>query len=126
MYHKKDEFASKPASKIRKWIEGGLADKCKLERRQTFVKKEVMIDDVLTFIEMLWTRQQSIDFPARYYFFYYSLYNLPYAMRVGAGGRLDGPLTSILSNRSWVFEKSYQPRYIRENLARVAYGDLAG
>ncbi|KAK1480541.1 hypothetical protein CCUS01_16199 [Colletotrichum cuscutae] len=55
----------------------------------------------------------------------------PYAMRVGAGGRLDGPLTPasrnyILSNTSRVYEKSYQPRHIRENLARVAYGDLAG
>ncbi|KAI3552370.1 hypothetical protein CSPX01_00119 [Colletotrichum filicis] len=50
----------------------------------------------------------------------------PYAMRVGAGGRLDALRNYILSNTSRVYEKSYQPRHIRENLARVAYGDLAG
>ncbi|KAJ5014209.1 hypothetical protein K4K57_001822 [Colletotrichum sp. SAR 10_99] len=60
MYHKKDEFASKPASRIRKWIEGGLADKYKLERRQTFVKTEATIDDILTFIDTLWTRASDI------------------------------------------------------------------
>ncbi|KAK2737261.1 hypothetical protein CKAH01_18851 [Colletotrichum kahawae] len=60
MYHKKDEFASKPASKILKWIEGGLADKYKLERRQIFVKKEATIDDILTFIDILWTHASDI------------------------------------------------------------------
>ncbi|KXH65143.1 hypothetical protein CSAL01_10464 [Colletotrichum salicis] len=75
----------------------------------------------------------------------------PYAMRVGAGGRLDGEILHIPlmkyswsscsrtagtftpalrnyipSNTSRAYEKSYQPRHIRENLARVAYGDLAG
>ncbi|KAK1657565.1 hypothetical protein BDP55DRAFT_623481 [Colletotrichum godetiae] len=279
MYHKKDEFASKPASKIRKWIEGGLADKYNLERRQTFVKKEATIDDILTFIDTLWTRASDIPcsaatrlavhttvlldslggwrlgtlmnfkyrdiemavvrdpedhertaltatinveqnkrqankaqtsqddiisftvlsvpcekvcilralvaralfddafdpafdsfesllarpnledadyarlhwreeildepiIPIQYGCFWKIWQRVlfvmgcreglrPYAMRVGAGGRLDGPLTPalrnyILSNTSRVYEKSYQPRHIRENLARVAYGDLAG
>ncbi|CAI6091555.1 unnamed protein product, partial [Clonostachys chloroleuca] len=55
----------------------------------------------------------------------------PSAMRVGAGGRLDGTLTGalrnfILSNSTDVFEKSYQPVHVRENLMKIAFGPAAG
>ncbi|KAL8307040.1 hypothetical protein RB593_005776 [Gaeumannomyces tritici] len=54
-----------------------------------------------------------------------------YAMRVGAGGRLDGSLTPavrnhVLSNSTAVFNVSYQPNLIPHDLARVAFGQLAG
>ncbi|UKZ79054.1 hypothetical protein TrVFT333_006805 [Trichoderma virens FT-333] len=53
----------------------------------------------------------------------------PYSLRVGAGGRLDGSLTSAvrnytLGNSTAVFERSYQPVQIREALAEIAFGEL--
>ncbi|KAL1850467.1 hypothetical protein Daus18300_012881 [Diaporthe australafricana] len=52
----------------------------------------------------------------------------PYSLRVGAGGRLDGALTPalrnyVLSNSSVVFQKSYQPQHLGEDLARIAFSD---
>ncbi|KAM7210532.1 Protein of unknown function (DUF3435) domain containing protein [Rhypophila decipiens] len=51
----------------------------------------------------------------------------PYSMRVGAGGRLDGPLTPavrnyVLSHSTNTFENSYQPHLVREDLFSVAFG----
>jgi hypothetical protein len=73
----------------------------------------------------------------------------PYSMRVGAGARLgklgpclrppphvlllticltgalSGPLRNyVLSNTTQVYERSYQPRHVRENLAHVAFRKL--
>ncbi|KAL6794822.1 hypothetical protein GGI42DRAFT_128351 [Trichoderma sp. SZMC 28013] len=53
----------------------------------------------------------------------------PYSLRVGAGGRLDGSLTSAvrnytLGNSTPVFERSYQPVQIRQALAEIAFGEL--
>ena len=40
-------------------------------------------------------------------------------------GALSGPLRNyILSNTAQVYERSYQPRHVRENLAKLAFGDL--
>ncbi|KAF2731199.1 hypothetical protein EJ04DRAFT_16250 [Polyplosphaeria fusca] len=54
-----------------------------------------------------------------------------YTMRVGCGGRLDGVLTDalrnyILSNTTGVFQGSYQPKRVREDLMRLAFGPMAG
>ncbi|KAK8142879.1 hypothetical protein G3M48_008066 [Beauveria asiatica] len=55
----------------------------------------------------------------------------PYALRVGAGGRLDGSLTRALSNyimshTTEVFERSYQARHLTANLMRIAFDSRAG
>ncbi|KAG4278834.1 hypothetical protein FPRO04_06155 [Fusarium proliferatum] len=54
-----------------------------------------------------------------------------YSLRVGTAGKLDGQLTPalrnyILSQSSGVYEASYHPVQIRENLMRVSFGTLAG
>ncbi|KAL5589623.1 hypothetical protein FOVSG1_011490 [Fusarium oxysporum f. sp. vasinfectum] len=53
-----------------------------------------------------------------------------YGLRVGAAGRLDGQLTPalrnfILSHSSEVFERSYQPTQLSENLMKLSYGHHA-
>ncbi|KAK1983860.1 hypothetical protein LZ30DRAFT_687313 [Colletotrichum cereale] len=55
----------------------------------------------------------------------------PYALRVGAGLRLNGVLEPslrnyVLSNSSQVYEKNYLPRQFTQNLMKLAYGTLAG
>ncbi|KAI0133446.1 hypothetical protein BJ170DRAFT_606345 [Xylariales sp. AK1849] len=52
----------------------------------------------------------------------------PYSMRVGAGGRLDGALEPavrgyVLSNSDAVFQHSYQPQHVRQDLQRIAFGE---
>lgn len=54
----------------------------------------------------------------------------PYSMRVGAGGRIDGSLIAavrnyVLSNTDSVFQNSYQPVHVRENLMSIAFGNTA-
>ncbi|KAM5349962.1 hypothetical protein ACJ41O_006467 [Fusarium nematophilum] len=54
-----------------------------------------------------------------------------YSLRVGTAGELDGQLTSalrnyILSHSSSVYEASYHPVQLRENLMRISFGALAG
>ncbi|KAB5513527.1 hypothetical protein GE09DRAFT_1013927 [Coniochaeta sp. 2T2.1] len=51
----------------------------------------------------------------------------PYSMRVGAGGRFHGLLSPavgnyVLSHTADVFQKSYQPRLVRDDLVTVAFG----
>ncbi|KAK4652909.1 hypothetical protein QC762_0078090 [Podospora pseudocomata] len=56
----------------------------------------------------------------------------PYSLRVGAGSLLDGPLTPalrghLMSNTTAVFESSYQPEHIRQELMPIIFGtDAAG
>lgn len=54
-----------------------------------------------------------------------------YALRVGAGARLDGVLSDalrnyILSNTTQVFQGSYQTKRVREDLMGLAFGSMAG
>ncbi|KAK4182001.1 hypothetical protein QBC35DRAFT_551266, partial [Podospora australis] len=54
----------------------------------------------------------------------------PYSLRVGAGAFLDGPLTlalrgHLISNSTPVFEASYQPREIRQQLLPVIFSSEA-
>ncbi|KAF5018840.1 hypothetical protein F66182_9169 [Fusarium sp. NRRL 66182] len=54
-----------------------------------------------------------------------------YSLRVGTAGKLDGQLTSalrnyILSQSSGVYESSYHPVHLRENLMQISFGALAG
>ncbi|EHA56174.1 hypothetical protein MGG_02036 [Pyricularia oryzae 70-15] len=54
-----------------------------------------------------------------------------YAIRVGAGNRLDGALSSavrnyMLSHSTTVYETSYQPRNVGHDLTEIAFGDRAG
>ncbi|KAF4955438.1 hypothetical protein FGADI_4548 [Fusarium gaditjirri] len=54
-----------------------------------------------------------------------------YSLRVGTAGKLDGQLTPalrnyILSQSSGVYESSYHPVQIRENLMKISFGRLAG
>ncbi|KAH8909470.1 hypothetical protein BR93DRAFT_392943 [Coniochaeta sp. PMI_546] len=51
----------------------------------------------------------------------------PYSLRVGAGGRYHSLLSSavgnyVLSHTGDVFQKSYQPRLVRDDLVTVAFG----
>ncbi|KAL7929993.1 hypothetical protein V8C35DRAFT_330759 [Trichoderma chlorosporum] len=53
----------------------------------------------------------------------------PYALRVGAGGRLNGSLTTavrnyILLNSTDLFKRSYQLVQIRDRLPEIAFGKL--
>ncbi|KAF5725116.1 hypothetical protein FMUND_210 [Fusarium mundagurra] len=55
----------------------------------------------------------------------------PYSVRVGAGNRLDGVLTSALrgyvfGNTDAVFRKSYLPADMRDDLMGIAYGEVSG
>ncbi|KAK3682856.1 hypothetical protein B0T22DRAFT_295788 [Podospora appendiculata] len=51
-----------------------------------------------------------------------------YSLRVGAGLALNGPLepavrNRVLSHTTAVFEASYQPQHLRENLQKLAFQD---
>jgi hypothetical protein len=55
----------------------------------------------------------------------------PYSVRVGAGNRLDGALTTairsyVFGNTDAVFRKSYIPVDIAHDLMGIAYGSVAG
>ncbi|GJC82568.1 hypothetical protein ColLi_05406 [Colletotrichum liriopes] len=57
---KEDGIAEGPGMKIRRWIEGDMADKYSLLREQTFVKVEATIHDILLMLDILWTRAEDI------------------------------------------------------------------
>ncbi|KAI1322660.1 hypothetical protein F5Y16DRAFT_30440 [Xylariaceae sp. FL0255] len=55
----------------------------------------------------------------------------PYSMRVGTAGRLNGVLEPslrnyVLSHSSGMFQHSYQPRHLAQDLAGIAFGKLGG
>ncbi|EXM35583.1 Zinc finger C2H2-type [Fusarium oxysporum f. sp. vasinfectum] len=55
----------------------------------------------------------------------------PYSVRVGAGNRLDGALTSairsyVFGNTDAVFRKSYLPADMRDDLMGISYGEVSG
>ncbi|KAF2184554.1 hypothetical protein K469DRAFT_578956, partial [Zopfia rhizophila CBS 207.26] len=47
-----------------------------------------------------------------------------YTMRVGCGGRLNGVLTDAL--RNYILSNTTQPKRVREDLMRLAFGPIAG
>ncbi|KAH6847506.1 hypothetical protein B0I37DRAFT_354242 [Chaetomium sp. MPI-CAGE-AT-0009] len=54
----------------------------------------------------------------------------PYSLRVGAGSKLDGPLTPALrshfmANTEPVFQQRYLPQYIREEIMPIVFGPKA-
>ncbi|PTB43847.1 hypothetical protein M441DRAFT_43980 [Trichoderma asperellum CBS 433.97] len=52
---------------------------------------------------------------------------VPYAMRVGAGIRLNGPLRNfVLNHTNKIYEANYLPKHLSDDLAHASFGELAG
>ncbi|KAF6806306.1 hypothetical protein CMUS01_14400 [Colletotrichum musicola] len=124
--------------RISLWIKEDLVKKLGLARTQTFTKVATTAADITLYLDTLWRRADDIRCSPSKRVAFHAVMLLstkvllivglpdpprPYSIRVGAEGNLHQLYLSnyILSHTENVFQGSYQPVHVTENLPRLAF-----